>query len=307
MPKQPPHSTGSQLPLEALPGGGLALKRIRDLPSLPTVIHKLMTMMQDPNIPASQISELISYDPGLGSRVLRMVNSAAFGFQRHISSIQHGIMILGFNAVRGVVLSASVLKLFEGKSHPGGLNHEAFWWHSTATALTAKFVSDKLHLAMDDAFTAGMLHDMGKLVLDVYFTEFYQPVLQCGYNHPERCHGVEFLSREAEMLGTTHAEVGAELAAQWKLPANIADVMRYHHNPEHVVPSHQKLVAAVCLANGLVTYLALDKAKQILIEEPLSDLPDCVWTFLAIEREKALSWLPEIEAVLEDAGQVFQQ
>lgn len=262
--------------------------------------------MQDPNVPASRISELISYDPGLGSRVLRMVNSAAFGFQRHISSIQHGIMILGFNAVRGIVLSASVLKLFEGKSHPNGLNHEAFWWHSTATAVGAKFLADKLALPMDDAFTAGMLHDMGKLVLDVHFTDFYQPVLAEGYNQNHRCHGLAFLIREHDYLKTTHAEVGAELAAQWKLPSNIADVMRYHHTPSVAVPSHQPLVAVVAIANGLAAYLALDTAARIGIENPLADVPDDVWSILKLDPERLLPWIPELEETLADVGQVFQ-
>ncbi len=291
---------------QAFPDVATALKNIRDLPSLPVVIQKLMTMMQDPQVPASRVSELISYDPGLASRVLRMVNSSAFGFQRQITSIQHGMMILGFNSVRGIVLSASVLKLFEGKSHSDGLDHEAFWWHSTATAVTAKLLAERLRMPhlLDDAFTAGMLHDMGKLVLDVYFRDHYKHVLEDGFNLSHRCHGKEFFYREEDILGATHTEVGAELGARWKLPVPIQEVMRSHHTPTAAPTEHRPLVMLIALANAIAAYLAKDVPSRIK-SSVLATLPDGVLDYLKLDEDQVKALANEAEDSIEAIGHLF--
>lgn len=229
----------------------IVLKRIRDIPSLPEVVNKIVHLLTVPNTPASKIAQLISYDPGLSSKVLRMVNSAAYGFHRQISSIQHGIMILGFNTVRGLVLSASIFKMFEGQQKPAGLDHHQFWRHSLGTAMAARMLGSAFKFPdVDDAFSAGMLHDIGKIVLDVYFKQDYEGVVTQARKHKMPLHGPLFLGMEDQLLGTNHTEVGLFLAAKWKLPPAITESIRFHHNPieaEHC----QRLVYLVALANQL--------------------------------------------------------
>lgn len=229
----------------------IVLKRIRDIPSLPDVVNRILSIISQPNTPASEIARLISYDPGLTSKVLRMVNSAAYGFQRQISSIQHGIMILGFNNVRGLVLSASIFKLFEGHAHPGGLNHQKFWEHSLGTAVAARLLAKSLRIPdADDVFSAAMLHDIGKVVLDVYFKQEYRQVLDQARKHQLPMHGSSFYRLEEAILGVTHANIGNFLAAKWKMPMGITEVILHHHHPENA--EHCKpLVYLVALANEL--------------------------------------------------------
>lgn len=229
----------------------LILKRIRDIPSLPDVVNRILAIINQPNTPASEIAKLISYDPGLTSKVLRMVNSAAYGFQRQISSIQHGIMILGFTNVRGLVLSASIFKLFEGHAHPGGLNHQQFWEHSLGTAVAARLLTKSLGVAdSDDVFSAGMLHDIGKVVLDVYFKQDYSQVLHQAQLKGLPKHGLPFYQLEESVLGVNHASIGNYLASKWKLPVGISEVILHHHQPEQA-ESCPRLVHLVALANEL--------------------------------------------------------
>jgi putative nucleotidyltransferase with HDIG domain len=229
----------------------LILKRIRDIPSLPDVVTRILAVISKPTTPASEIARLISYDPGLTSKVLRMVNSAAYGFQRQISSIQHGIMILGFNNVRGLVLSASIFKLFEGHTHPGGLNHQAFWEHSMCTAVAARVLAKELRVPdADDIFSAAMLHDIGKVVLDIYFKENYAQVLAEARRQSISPHGEAFYQLEQKLLGITHTGIGSFLATKWKLPVTITEVIQHHHHPEQA-QNCPHLVYLVALANEM--------------------------------------------------------
>jgi putative nucleotidyltransferase with HDIG domain len=229
----------------------IVLKRIRDIPSLPEVVGKILAVISHPNTPASEIARLISYDPGLTTKILRMVNSAAYGFQRQISSIQHGIMILGFNTVRGLVLSASIFKMFEGQNGQEGLNHQQFWEHSLGTAVAARLMAKELRVPeADDVFSAAMLHDIGKLVMDVYFRQAYQQVLQEAKRLQIPLHGEAFYNLEETVLGVNHTGIGNFLATKWKLPLTITEVIRFHHQPQQA-ENCRALVHLVALANQL--------------------------------------------------------
>lgn len=229
----------------------IVLKRIRDIPSLPEVVGRILAIISKQNTPASEIARLISYDPGLTSKVLRMVNSAAYGFQRQISSIQHGIMILGFNTVRGLVLSASIFKLFEGHAHPGGLNHTAFWEHSLGTAVAARVMAQYLRIPeAEDIFSAAMLHDIGKVVLDVYFQQEYEVVLQEARKKGVLPHGPDFYHLEQTLLGINHTNIGSFLASKWRLPLTITEVIQHHHQPSKA-ENCQNLVYLVALASEM--------------------------------------------------------
>lgn len=281
----------------------LLLKKIRDIPSLPEVVNRIIQLLGKPNTPASQIADLIAYDPGLTSRVLRMVNSAAYGFQRQISSVQHGIMILGFNTVRGLVLSTSIFKMLASRSSTGALEHKDIWEHSIATAIAAKITSRYLGIPdADDAFSAGMLHDVGKMVLDLYFTSDYLPVINEAKKKNMAPHGKTFMALEKEMLGMSHTEIGAALAAKWKLPVAINQVIEFHHAPERAKLC-QPLVFAVALANELAQYLAIDEAERGDVKDFCS--PEILAHF-ALEKEMLEKLAAHIEEELSTTGDLLE-
>jgi putative nucleotidyltransferase with HDIG domain len=234
------------------------LRRVRDLPSLPDVVSSTMNLLSSPDASASQVAKIISYDPGLTSKFIRMVNSAAYGFQRQISSVQHAIMILGFSTVRGVVLSASIFKLFEGQNHKHNIEPTEFWRHSIGTAIASRIMATKWRIQYaDDAFTAGMLHDIGKMILDYYFVADYQKVVQEAKQQNLPTHGLGFLQIEQKVLRIDHAELGYQLACRWKLPATFAEVIRYHHDPK-AARDAPELVYVVALANAFINLINLN-------------------------------------------------
>ncbi len=225
------------------------LRRVKDLPSLPDVIYSIVEQLGRPDASASQIAKLISYDPGLTSKFLRMVNSAAYGFPRQISSVQHAIMILGFSTVRGVVLSASIFKLFEAKNYHG-MDPSQYWRHSIGTAIASRVMASKWRVPYgEDAFTAGMLHDIGKMILNYYFAADYNMVIKEARASKIPVFGNQYLALEQKILNINHAELGYQLAARWKLPHTFTEVIRYHHNPA-AANDAPELVYVVSLANA---------------------------------------------------------
>ncbi len=277
----------------------IILKRIRDIPSLPEVVNRIIQLLATPGTPASEIATLVSYDPGLTSKVLRMVNSAAYGVQRQVSSIQHGIMILGFNTVRGLVLSASIFKLFEKqKGKAIGLDHQAFWEHSILTSVAARVAANRLRIPeSDDAFSAGMLHDIGKMVMDVHFHGDYANVMREAKKRRLPWHGEAFLRLEESVTGTTHTGIGSYLAAKWRLPITITEVIQFHHAPweaEHCQP----LVYLVALANELaqVQQDHLGIYQRSYFSEPILE-------YFNLEDEMVQAMLAELKAEMESVGE----
>lgn len=230
------------------------LRRVKDIPSLPDVVNRIVETLGQPEASASEVARLISYDPGLTSKFLRMVNSAAYGFQRQISSVQHAIMILGFGTVRGVVLSASLFRMFESKG-VRGMDPNRFWQHSIGTAIASRVIANhhKIRYA-EDAFSAGMLHDIGKMIFQCYFPIDYAFVLQESAHLRYPLHGNGFREIEERFLKADHAMLGYQLAQRWKIPTTISEAIRYHHEPENAVDA-QELVYTVALANAFCTHI----------------------------------------------------
>lgn len=230
--------------------------KLKDIPSLPEVVTRVMQLVQDPKSSAAQLSKVISHDPGLTSRVLRLVNSAYYGFPKQISSIQHAIMILGFTTMRGLVLSSSIFKIFAPKAD--GiilLDYKKFWKHSLITAVASKEISKYLYFQQDDdIFSAAILHDIGKIILDQYDHENYVNVLKV----PENERFLEnVLTIEEKFCEINHCEIGKIVAESWNLPESLACVIKYHHSPLDA-GKHVFLTAIVYLSNIISTIILED-------------------------------------------------
>lgn len=221
-------------------------KRVRDIPSLPEIVNKVIELVQNPNSSAAQLARIIENDAGLTARVLRLVNSAYYGFPKQISSIQHAIAILGFTTIRGLVLSSSIFKVFAPVENVVKfLDYKKLWKHCLICALISKNINKKLRVCNDDnLFSASILHDMGKIILDQYdHGNFILSLTEVGTNFDDNSNA------EKQYCGIDHCEAGHLISEHWNLPEVISQTVRYHHKPQNADKEYQKIVTVVGLAN----------------------------------------------------------
>lgn len=202
--------------------------KIRHLPSLPASSARLIQMLQDPEINIQEITQFIELDPGLTSNILRLANSAYFGCARTISSVREAFIRLGSNNIFQLIVTLAVAPIAKQELKGYDLPPGQLWEHSVAVALGTDKLSELLQIQVPIyAFTAGLLHDIGKIALATFVDIDSEKIRKLAYESK-----VSFEQAEQEIIGIDHAEVGAFLLETWNIPSQITEVVRYHHNPE---------------------------------------------------------------------------
>jgi len=266
---------------------------ISGLPTLPTVLDKTAQMLDDPDISASDVGRVIVKDQAIASKVLRLVNSAFYGCQRQVSTISQAVVFLGFNVVKNIILSVSVFESFSQNSQAEEFDKHRFWEHSIACGATTRVISR--HLGVKDpeeAFVGGLLHDIGKLVLDQFLTEEYLTVL-----HLSKEKEIPLLEAEEKILETTHAQVGRYLAQKWNLPPTLEEAIAFHHNPTSA-ETELKLVSAVHLADVIVKGMGIGYSGDDLAPQ----IERRIWDGLKLNLNSVEGWLKEIGDEVEKAS-----
>lgn len=229
--------------------------RVDDLVSLPGVFYRVNEMVESSTAGMAQIGEVISQDPGLTARVLRMANSAMYGFSRKVDTVDRALTTIGTKQLRNLVLATSTIDAFDGI--PNELvTMEDFWAHSIRCGCAAKLLAENSgHKGMSDSlFVAGLLHDIGQLVI---FSQLAEESHQLLTRAMEDVEETAISVYEHEVLGFDHAELGAELVAHWHLPELFAITIRYHHRPEDA-DTLQAECAIVHIANSVAVLAELD-------------------------------------------------
>lgn len=204
------------------------LSKIGLIPAMPTVIVKIRKLLSNPDVSFKELAQTIKYDPGLTTNILRLANSAYFGFSRSVNSIQHAIVRLGMKRTYELAVAAAVAPMTQKAVKGYDLLPGKLWEHSVAVAIGAEQLASVLNLkAPDYTFTAGLLHDIGKIILGTFVEVDADPIMTLAFQK-----GVSFDQAEKQVLGINHAEAGAILLEKWNLPECIADVDRWHHQPD---------------------------------------------------------------------------
>ncbi len=218
------------------------IRQIRDLPTLPATVRAVRKAMENPSSSMDHVAGVLRRDPPLTAKVLRVANSAAFGFQHQIDNIQHAIALLGLREVYSIAIGTAVVDLFDQSKN---FDYQTFWETSYCTATaTVVIAQSSEHIEPGGGlFTAGLLHDIGRIALSEVTPDRYARVRAS-------LHGDDLLETEEKVVGITHTEAGYELAQHWDLPHDIAEVIRFHHRPE-LAEKARYSAAAVCLGSIL--------------------------------------------------------
>ncbi|MDT8272864.1 MAG: HDOD domain-containing protein [Desulfomonilia bacterium] len=260
-------------------------KRIQSLPTLPQVVNKLTTMVESPEVTAKDVGKLIGSDQVLGAKVLRLVNSPFYGFPGRISSISHAIILLGFNVIKGVVLSASVFDLME-KSMIG------LWEHSLGCAVVSGRICRVLNLSdPEEISTAALLHDIGKVLIRVSLQDDYEKIRGLVENR-----NYSFREAELEILGLDHAQIGSWLAQEWNLPERLTIPITFHHEP-HKAPKIRERVSIVHVADSIVRAFGVGSGGDPWV----SRISPSAWETLGLARFDLKEMASQILDDLEEA------
>ncbi len=237
---------------------------IDNLVSLPSVFIRLNQLVESPRSSVNQIADVISTDPGLTARLLRMANSAMFGMRKEVDTISKAVNVVGLKRLRDLALATSTIKAFENTTNPL-LPQEDFWLHSIRCGLAAKFLAEQARLSNSDTlFIAGLLHDIGDLLMFKRIPEVSREAIQ---KSVEQSRSISLHQVEQEMLGFDHAMVGTKLAEHWSLPAIFVETIRWHHEPEKA-SQFKKEVAIVHIANTLAVCAELNSTDIDATDAP---------------------------------------
>jgi putative nucleotidyltransferase with HDIG domain len=264
------------------------VKDLEDLPSLPAVVMELLSSIDQEDVDISVLAKKVSHDAALTAKTLRLANSSLYGLQVKVTTIQQAITFLGFQTTRNLITAAAITGCFADGKCPG-FDDKAFWRHSIATAACCKVLARRMRFNQDYAFTAGLLHDIGRLVLVSSHPALYQQVLEkrseldCTY-----------LEAEQEVLGVDHVMAGVALAEHW----NFSDTMRlaiaHHHDPDAAGAGF--LATIVHVANSVVHALDLARAPDDMVPSVSS----VAWNALGLNEEAMLHVFRETEVQFEE-------
>ncbi|MDI9371062.1 MAG: HDOD domain-containing protein [Synergistaceae bacterium] len=265
------------------------LGKIKEIRSFPQFVVETMRKLNDPDSSAQDVAASLSRDEGLVIRTLKLANSAAYGISRDISSITEAIALLGYKNISSIVLAASVYSVMDKPLAGYALDRGVLWRHSLSVAYSARYISQLTRRSLpEEAYVGGLLHDVGKVVLNDYVRFGYGIITKMVEEQQ-----MPFLEAEVQVLGFDHALVGSMLVEKWGLPEAFKYAVAYHHAPNDLdEPEYQDLVDVVHLANslclmlgvgigadGLQSYLFPESLERLGIEDYetlMSDLVDFV-------------------------------
>jgi putative nucleotidyltransferase with HDIG domain len=272
------------------------LADVRDLPTLPAVFMKIMRLMQNPHSSIREISLVVEADQSIAMKILRLINSSFYGLSRSVYSVQQAIVLLGSNTLKNILITASVFQALGKKSGEAGLNREAFWQHAIGCAMIARCLDDKINSGKEEeGFIGGIIHDIGKVVLDQYFHDKLLAILR-----QVRRQDMSFYQAEMELLGVSHAEIGAKLAEYWYLPANLVEVIAQHHEFQ-VEGDFARQTALIQISDMLARKYHVGNGGDGLIP----DVDPLCWKSLDLDPNQIDAWEQDIRAEIDKGKELL--
>ncbi|WP_319543501.1 HDOD domain-containing protein [uncultured Pseudodesulfovibrio sp.] len=268
------------------------LAAVEKMPAFPQSVNQVLKLTADINCSQRDLVEVVKRDPVFTLKILRLVNSAYFGLSREITSINQASVYLGLNTLKNVSLGLAAVGAIP-KSAGKRMDMGGFWLHSLAVATATRMLGLKLGVSRDDAadyFAAGLLHDVGKVVFALYMPEEFEEATKRSAEP-----GVSFYQCERDVIGATHADIGAMLAQKWNLPVELHDAIARHHSIGSGEPS--QLLDCLFVANQITKKLSFGSAGDFEVEP----LPDSVKERFSMDMDELVEDLPTLDEEVENA------
>jgi len=228
-----------------LPKTRQVLRGISELPTLPTVMYRMMEALNTPDLSLKKIVSIVLEDPAIASKILKLANSSYYGFQGEVRSIEHAIVLLGTEAVRSLALGSSVFNTIRCPADVSAVDTAGLWTHFLAVAVCSKEIASRSQICEADvAFTAGLIHDIGVLALLCLYPSEY-----CQIMEEAEAGETSFLQLEMQAFGLNHQDAGAYLASCWRLPEILQSSILHHHGHESIEKG--KLEGTIYLADKI--------------------------------------------------------
>jgi HD-like signal output (HDOD) protein len=294
--KQPnPSSAKEQLSGEALKDR--ILRSVADLPPMPQTIFKVREIIADPSSTMKELAQILETDQAMATKVLKLANSAYYGLIGKVSSIQHASVVLGQKTVGELMTMVATSSLL-GKTLEGyGLDSGDLWRHSLGVAFGSKIISNKKNPALaNDAFTAGLIHDAGKIILDKYVLERQEAFQEFMANGQQ-----SFLAAEKEILGFDHSQIVSEVCKSWNVPETLARAIGHHHYPSQSEGDELAYVVHTADAIAMMTGLGLG------IDGMSYEMDDKALESLDLQEAEVSSIMGEVSEAVQKIAEQMQQ
>lgn len=247
------------------------VSKVDDINMLPNVLQEIIVISDDPNSTITDMENVILKDQTLTTKVLRLANSAYYGYARRISTISQATILLGFKTIKSIALASTVSKYMTAELKGYALEENQLWQQSQTCAIIARYISKLTKKAdPEEAYIAGLLRDIGKTILNQNMIKEYEEVSKLVSED-----GISFLQAEEMVFGFNHAEIGARVSEKWNLPSNLVDAISHHHNPENAEVD-PNLVSIVHIADAITVMMGvgigLDGLQYNLSEKSILDL-----------------------------------
>ncbi len=267
------------------------IAKVDDIPAFPQTVIKIMELLKEPRSAAVDIEREIMKDQGLTTKVLKMANSAFYSGRRQIKTVVDATVLLGFDTVQALVLASTVGKVM-GKELKGySYERDALWRQSQISAIMARTIAKKSKFGNPDiAYTAGLLKDVGKVILDEYVSDSYKEILK-----KLQSETVSYVAAEEEVLGFNHGQVGAKIVDKWHLAPELVEAIEHHHSPFQAFMNIE-LVSIVHISDALVMMMGLHDGIDTLAHEFFSDAVK----ILGLSESDLNTIMVEVEGIVSD-------
>jgi putative nucleotidyltransferase with HDIG domain len=252
---------------------------IRNMPSLPTTVAKVLEVCNNPQTSPADLNHVISLDPVLVGRVLKLINSAYYGLGQQVTNLVRAIIMLGINTVKNLALSTAVMGNLSSNKNLQGLNMEGFWRHSLCVGVAAKILARQRGIdtkQQEEYFTAGLLHDIGKIPLNAVLSKDY--MLTVSTADRER---ISLFRAEEKTLGIDHCAAGAMIVKAWRLEGAVGDVIIHHHDCMEYSGEHKDVLFSIAAANRFASIMEIGFAGDRYPEKT----DNLIWETLGVGRD----------------------